>query len=147
MWIFHTLAYCKYNTNYKFPLVLKIFFHLQNASMTEEELKSVFSENIKKYRNGKYTQESLAEKIGVSSQNINDIEGKRRFPRTDTLVKIAEALNVEVYQLFIPQNITPIKIENTPENERIRSQMTMDIVEEIRNSVNKMLDKIKKEVK
>jgi transcriptional regulator with XRE-family HTH domain len=127
--------------------VLKIFFHLQNASMTEEELKSVFSENIKKYRNGKYTQESLAEKIGVSSQNINDIEGKRRFPRTDTLVKIAEALNVEVYQLFIPQNITPIKIENTPENERIRSQMTMDIVEEIRNSVNKMLDKIKKEVK
>ncbi len=115
--------------------------------MTEEELKSVFSENIKKYRNGKYTQESLAEKIGVSSQNINDIEGKRRFPRTDTLVKIAEALNVEVYQLFIPQNITPIKIENTPENERIRSQMTMDIVEEIRNSVNKMLDKIKKEVK
>ncbi len=127
--------------------MLKIFFHLQNASMTEEELKSVFSENIKKYRNGKYTQESLAEKIGVSSQNINDIEGKRRFPRTDTLVKIAEALNVEVYQLFIPQNITPIKIENTPENERIRSQMTMDIVEEIRNSVNKMLDKIKKEVK
>lgn len=127
--------------------MLKIIFHLQNASMTEEELKSVFSENIKKYRNGKFTQESLAEKIGVSSQNINDIEGKRRFPRTDTLVKIAEALNVEVYQLFIPQNQTPIKIEETPENEKIRIQMTDEIVEEIRNGVNKMLDKIKKEGK
>ena len=127
--------------------MLKIVFHLQNASMTEEELKSVFSENIKKYRNGKFTQESLAEKIGVSSQNINDIEGKRRFPRTDTLVKIADALNVEVYQLFIPQDKTPIKIEDTPENEKIRSQMTADIVEGIRTSVNKMLDKIKKDGK
>ena len=127
--------------------MLKIIFHLQNASMTEEELKSVFSENIKKYRNGKFTQESLAEKIGVSSQNINDIEGKRRFPRTDTLVKIAEALNVEVYQLFIPQNKTPVKIEETPENEKIRIQMTDEIVEEIRSNVNKMLDKIKKEGK
>lgn len=127
--------------------MLKIAFHLQNASMTEEELKSVFSENIKKYRNGRFTQESLAERIGVSSQNINDIEGKRRFPRTDTLVKIADALNVEVYQLFIPQDKTPVIIENTPENEKIRSQMTADIVEEIRNGVNKMLDKIKREGK
>ena len=115
--------------------------------MTEEELKSVFSENIKKYRNGRFTQESLAEKIGVSSQNINDIEGKRRFPRTDTLVKIAEALNIDVYQLFIPQDKTPIKIEETPENEKIRIQMTDEIVEEIRNGVNKMLDKIKREGK
>lgn len=115
--------------------------------MTEEELKSVFSENIKKYRNGRFTQESLAERIGVSSQNINDIEGKRRFPRTDTLVKIAEALNVEVYQLFIPQDKTPIKIENTPENEKMRIQMTTEIVEEIRNGVNKMLDKIQKDKK
>ncbi len=115
--------------------------------MTEEELKSVFSENIKKYRNGKFTQESLAEKIGVSSQNINDIEGKRRFPRTDTLVKIAEALNIEVYQLFIPQDKTPIQIEETPENVKVRIQITNEIVEEIRNSVNKMLDKIQKEGK
>ena len=123
--------------------MLKIKFHLQNASMTENELKAVFSDNIKKYRSGKFTQETLAEKIGVSAQNINDIEGKRRFPRTDTLVKIADALDVEVYQLFIPQDKTPIVIEETPENEKIRVQMTNEIVEEIRHGVNKMLDKIK----
>ena len=113
--------------------------------MTENELKVVFSDNIKKYRSGKFTQETLAEKIGVSAQNINDIEGKRRFPRTDTLVKIANALNVEVYQLFVPQDKTPVVIEETPENEKIRAQMTDEIVEEIRHGVNKMLDKIKKE--
>lgn len=113
--------------------------------MTENELKAVFSDNIKKYRSGKFTQETLAEKIGVSAQNINDIEGKRRFPRTDTLVKIANALNVEVYQLFVPQDKTPVVIEETPENEKIRAQMTDEIVEEIRHGVNKILDKIKKE--
>ena len=113
--------------------------------MTENDLKSIFSENIKKYRSGKFTQETLAEKIGVSAQNINDIEGKRRFPRTDTLVKIANALDVEVYQLFIPQNKTPVVIEETPENEKIRAQMTDEIVEEIRHGVNKILDKIKKD--
>ena len=124
--------------------MLKIKFHLQNASMTENDLKSVFSDNIKKYRSGKFTQESLAETIGVSAQNINDIEGKRRFPRTDTLVKIANALDVEVYQLFIPQGKTPIIIDDTPENEKIRNQITHEIVEEIRLNLNKMLDKIKK---
>ena len=112
--------------------------------MTENDLKSVFSDNIKKYRSGKFTQESLAETIGVSAQNINDIEGKRRFPRTDTLVKIANALDVEVYQLFIPQGKTPIIIDDTPENEKIRNQITHEIVEEIRLNLNKMLDKIKK---
>ena len=126
-------------------LVLKSSFHLQNASMTEEELKSVFSENIKKYRNGHFTQETLAEKIGVSSQNINDIEGKRRFPRTDTLVKLAAALDVEVYQLFIPQDKTPIIIEETSENEKIRSQITKEIIENIRITINKSLDKIEKQ--
>ncbi|WP_423838484.1 helix-turn-helix domain-containing protein [Treponema porcinum] len=87
----------------------------------------------------------MAEKIGVSAQNINDIEGWRRFPRTDTLVKIAAALEVEVYQLFIPQDKTPVIIEETPENEKLRTQMTNEIVEELRLGVNKMLDKIKKE--
>ena len=113
--------------------------------MSEEELKKVFSENIKKFRSGKYTQETLAEKIGVSAQNINNVEGMRRFPRTENLVKIADALEVEVYQLFIPQDKTPVIIEETPENEKLRTQMTNEIVEELRLGVNKMLDKIKKE--
>ena len=110
--------------------------------MTEYELKSLFSDNIKKYRSGKFTQETLAEAIGVSPQNINDIEGKRRFPRTDTLVKIASALGVEVYQLFIPQDKTPVLIEETPENEKIRNQITEEVVDEVRRVMNKALDKV-----
>ena len=62
---------------------------------------------------------------------------------TESLLKIATALNIEVYQLFIPQDKKTIIIEETPENERIRAQLTDEIVEQIRLSVNKSLDKVK----
>ena len=111
--------------------------------MTEKELLETLSQNIKFYRKGKFTQETLAEKIGVSAQNINNVEGKRRFPRTENLIKIADALGVEVYQLFIPKNKKPIIIEDTPENEKIRNQITDEVVDDVRRILNKALDKMK----
>ena len=109
--------------------------------MTENQLREILSQNIKKYRKGKFTQEQLAEEIGVSTQNINDIEGKRRWPRESTLIKIAEILKVEVYQLFIPQNLVEIKIEETDENMQIQRQIQNKLVSDFRKAMNKMLDK------
>lgn len=109
--------------------------------MTEQQLHETLSQNIKKYRKGKYTQEQLAEKIGVSSQNINDIEGKRRWPRESTLIKIADALEIELYQLFIPNDLSNIQIENTDENEKIRTTIQQRLVSDFRKSMNNMLDK------
>ena len=109
--------------------------------MTKEELHETLSENIKKYRKGKFTQEELAEAVGVSTQNINDIEGKRRWPRESTLVKIAEVLDVEVYQLFLTNNFD-IKIEDTDENSKIRIILQKQLITELRKSVNKTLDKM-----
>lgn len=112
--------------------------------MTEAELQTILSENIKKYRKGKFTQETLAETIKVSTQNINDIEGKRRFPRISTIVKIANTLGIEVYQLFVPPDTTSVIIEDTPENEKIYKQIQSDVISNVRLSVNKLLDKIGK---
>ena len=109
--------------------------------MTENQLREILSQNIKKYRKGKFTQEQLAEEIGVSTQNINDIEGKRRWPRESTLIKIAEILKVEVYQLFIPQNLVEIKIEETNENQQIQRQIQNKLISDFRKAMNKMLDK------
>ncbi len=109
--------------------------------MTEQELRETLSKNIKKYRKGKFTQEQLAEKIGVSAQNINDIEGKRRWPREATLVKIAEALGIEVYQLFIVQDLNSIVIEENDENRKLRAKLQEQLVSDFRKSINRMLDK------
>ncbi|MBQ0003821.1 MAG: helix-turn-helix transcriptional regulator [Treponema sp.] len=111
--------------------------------MTEKELHETLSFNIKKYRKGKFTQEQLAEKIGVSAQNINDIEGKRRWPREGTLVKIADALEIDVYQLFVPINLEEIVIENNDENTKIKLKIKEQIVSDFQNTINKMLNKWK----
>ncbi len=110
--------------------------------MTEYDLKDLLAKNIKKYRKGIFTQETLAEKIGVSCQNINDIEGKRRFPRAESLVKIADALNVEVYQLFAPENAPIAAPEETLEVRRICDEVKRRIISDCRKSLNKVLDKI-----
>lgn len=112
--------------------------------MTKEELCNVLSKNIKKYRKGIFTQESLAEKVGLSIQQINGIECGRKFVSTESLLKIADALNIEVYQLFLPENKTPIKIEETPENQKIHNEIQSEVVEDVRFAVNRLLDKIEK---
>ena len=112
---------------------------------TGTEILEILSKNIKSYRKQRsWTQENLAEKADMSVQAINFFEGKRRWPGEDSLSKIASALNIEVYQLFVPQEQTPIVIDETPENEKIREQLRDEIVEEVRQNLNKVLDKIKK---
>ncbi len=108
--------------------------------MTVIELKETLSKNIKKYRKGRFTQETLAEAIGVSSQNINDIEGKRRWPREETLVKLADILGIEIYELFIPSENLINKNNNVLDIEKIRNQLNNELVSKIRTSVNKVLD-------
>ena len=111
--------------------------------MTEIELANTLSYNLKKYRGNNFTQESLAEKANLSVQLINGIEGGRKWVSRNSIVKIAEALDIEVYQLFIPQDKTKIIIEKTPENERVRSQITDEVVDEVRIAVNRVLDKVR----
>ena len=108
--------------------------------MTVIELKETLSKNIKKYRKGRFTQETLAEAIGVSAQNINDIEVKRRWPREETLVKLADILEIEIYELFIPEENLINKNNNALNIEKIKNQLNNDLVSKIRTSVNKVLD-------
>lgn len=104
------------------------------------ELKETLSKNIKKYRKGKFTQETLAEAIGVSTQNINNIEGKRRWPREETLVKLADILEIEIYELFVPEENFITKNNKTVNIKEVKKQLNNDLVSKIRTSVNKLLD-------
>lgn len=104
------------------------------------ELKETLSKNIKKYRKGKFTQETLAEAIGVSTQNINDIEGKRRWPREETLVKLADILEIEIYELFVPEENFIPQNNKTVNIKEVKKQLNNDLVSKIRTSVNKLLD-------
>lgn len=47
------------------------------------------------------TQESFAEMIGIDPKNVSKIENGNNYPSPETLSAIAEALGVEVYELFV----------------------------------------------
>jgi len=81
----------------------------------EEKLRKALSANIKRYRAKLgFSQERLAETVGLSDQTINDIEGCRTWVSDKTLVKIARAFNIEAFQLLLPQNeaekLFPVKV-------------------------------------
>lgn len=62
----------------------------------------VFSSNIKRYRiELGLSQEEFAEKCGMHRTYISAIECRRRSISLDNIQKIANALNIETYKLFI----------------------------------------------
>lgn len=62
----------------------------------------VFASNVKKYRNKMgLSQESFAEKAGLHRTYISAIECERRSISLDNIQKIADALEIETYLLFM----------------------------------------------
>ena len=68
------------------------------------QVKERLALNIKMLRKKKgFSQERLAEAVNLSAQSISDIEGCRTWVSDKTLEKLATALNVDIFQLLVPQ--------------------------------------------
>lgn len=62
----------------------------------------VFAKNVKKYRIAKHlTQEQLAEKAKLHRTYISAVECEKRNISIDNVQHIADALEIEIYLLFI----------------------------------------------
>ena len=99
--------------------------------MTEDvrKLRKTLSANIKKYRGELgLSQEKLSEQVNLSDQTINDIEGCRTWVSDKTLVKIARALKVEIYQLIYPI---------TEADKQFPVRLPSDILHELRTNLEK----------
>ncbi len=66
--------------------------------MNTKELLGLKVKEFRKLR--KITQEKLSEIVGVDNGYISKLEVGQNFPSITTLEKIANALNVELYELF-----------------------------------------------
>ncbi|MDR0684575.1 MAG: helix-turn-helix transcriptional regulator [Spirochaetaceae bacterium] len=65
-------------------------------------LRDIFVKNLKENRKKcGLSQEKLAEKVDVSTHHIAMIELSRNFPAIDLIERLAGALGVEVYELFV----------------------------------------------
>ena len=76
--------------------------------MTEQELKIILGQNIKKFRSHhRLSQADFAEHIDISIPFLSDIENGKKWVSPATLTKMASALNIEVYELFRPETVIP----------------------------------------
>ena len=76
--------------------------------MTEKDLRAILSTNLRRYRNyQKFTQSEFAEKINISIPFLSDIENGKKWVSPNTLAKIADTLNIEVYELLKPETVLP----------------------------------------
>ena len=68
------------------------------------DIVKVFASNVKKYRTEKgLSQELLADKSGLHRTYISAIERERRSIALENVQRIADALEVEAYTLFLPK--------------------------------------------
>ncbi|MDR1444517.1 MAG: helix-turn-helix domain-containing protein [Treponema sp.] len=67
-----------------------------------ERLGEILAKNMKEHRRRSgFSQAQLAELVNVSTHHIGMIELARNFPTLDLVERIAGALNIEIYRLFI----------------------------------------------
>ena len=72
--------------------------------MNEVYLRDILSQNIKRFRQRKgWSQAKLAEKMEISTNYLSDIERKIGWVSPFSLTKLANALEVEVFELFKPK--------------------------------------------
>lgn len=63
--------------------------------------KTLFGKRIKHIRESKgWTQENLAEKMDISTNYLSSIERGKENPTFDLLMKLSDAVEVEMWELF-----------------------------------------------
>ena len=102
----------------------------------ESSLKNIFSKKLRENRRKcGFTQEKLAEIVGISTHYLAMLETARNFPTSDTLERLCAALEIPVYELFITD---PSPRE---ELEQLR-QSILDNMDHVYQTTAKNLEKV-----
>lgn len=68
------------------------------------DIKTIFAQNLKKYRTKmNLSQEELGFRSGLHRTYISDVEREVRSISLDNIQKIAKALEIEIYLLFVKE--------------------------------------------
>ena len=75
-------------------------------------LREIFAHNLKKKRrNCGFSQAKLAEMVKVSTHHIATIETAKNYPTLDLVERMANALDIEIYELFVDPLFPPEEME------------------------------------
>ena len=69
--------------------------------MNTQEIKELFGKNVKYFRfHQQLSQADLAAKADISVTFLSNIERGKMFPKVETLSRLTESLDVNVFELF-----------------------------------------------
>ena len=118
------------------------------------EMMKIFVFNLKKFRKKRnLSQMKLAEMLNTSTSYIGEIEINRKIPSMEMVEKIADALNVEPFRLFIDDesrngNATPMNTDYLDCLSTIeRQDLAKRIISLISYNVERVLQPEKIEIK
>ena len=95
-------------------------------------IREILAKNIKENRKKcGFSQDKLAELAGISSQYLATVETCRKFPTPEVLDRLAEALEIETYELF--------SFASTPQKEL--EKLRQDIIEEVVNTIKQAFNR------
>ena len=103
-------------------------------------LRSILAQNIRKARASLHiSQAKLAEFANISVSHILDIEYCKTWVSDKTLQNLAQALNIESYELLIPENT--IKMEKTS-RKKSKKEQTAVLINCKKREINKNIGSI-----
>ena len=93
-------------------------------------LREIFAKNLRNNRRRcGFSQEKLAEKTKISTQYLAMMEIARKFPTAEVLERLAMAMDIKVYELFL--------IDHSPREEL--ELLRQEILQDINNSIDDKL--------
>jgi transcriptional regulator with XRE-family HTH domain len=122
----------------------------KKVTAEEQALKDILSTNLRNYRHRRnWSQFTLAAKTDISTNFMADIEAGNTWVSAQTLIKLAKAFEIEVFELLKPQNEdTDPKIKQKFDNNKaVLSQFSQDLTVVLQESMEKALNHIKKQYK
>ena len=107
-------------------------YHIINMMEEKQRIRNVVAQNVRKYRKLEgLTQEQLAEAADVSNTYIANIECGQTWVSDKTLEKVAAALRVEIYLLFISE-----KSEQNAKDTFVKSRENISYLNKRQNQLN-----------
>jgi len=100
-------------------------------------LREIYAKNLRENRRKcGFSQKILAEKAGISTQYLAMMEIASKFPTSEVLERIAAAMKIKVYELFL--------IEHSPREEL--ELLRQEIINEMKQTFADIIEKTLKRI-
>ena len=121
-----------------FPQPSDILYLFMEGRETILDLKEMIGSRIQEIRNKKgITQDQLSEKVGISSKYLSSIERGKENPTLNTILKLAQSLDVKLDEFF-----THLEIEDPAK----RKSMIIEMLDEADEDQLKLAYKVLSEI-